>query len=293
MSWWSGLEQICRPDEPLAARTWYGLGGPARWFCMPRDERELATLLQRCAADGVAWRVLGRGANVLVRDEGVDAVVIHLTGPAWEEIRFDPPLVHAAAGVDFTKLVRTTLEAGLLGLEGLAGIPGSLGGVIRMNAGGKYGSISQYVHSVRLMQPDGTPLVRTAAELHFEYRRAVLDGCVVTGATLALTPGDCAAGLRRFREVWNEKHATQPPVSVRSAGCIFKNPPGDAAGRLIDAAGLKGTRCGGAEISRRHANFIEAHAGAQAADVLHLIDLARDRVREEFGIVLEPEVEIW
>ena len=293
MHWYSGLEAICQPEAPLAPHTWYGLGGPARWLLSPRSEEELATVLRRCTEHRVPWHVLVKGANVLVRDEGFAGAVIKLSEPAWEVTRFDDPRVHAAAGVDFPRLVRQTIARGLLGLEALAGIPGTVGGEVRMNAGGKHGYLAQFVTSASLMTPAGDVQVRSNSELGFGYRSTRLDGAIVLEATLVLTPGDVSAAMERFREIWNEKYATQPPVSAKSAGCIFKNPPGHAAGRLVDEAGLKGVRRGQAEISPRHANFIMAYPGARAADVLDLIALAQQRVRARTGIELEPEVDIW
>jgi UDP-N-acetylmuramate dehydrogenase len=293
MSWYSGLEAICRTDVPLAEHTWYGLGGNVRWLLTPRSEDELALLLQRCQAAELSWRILGRGANVLVRDEGFDGVVIKLSEPCWDQVRFEGAMVHAAAGADLPRLVREAVDHGLVGLENLTGIPGTLGGAIRMNAGGHRGCISQYLRDVRLMTPDGRMAVHPAAELGFAYRSNNIGDRVILGATLELQPGDRDAAMARFREIWNEKYSTQPPVAARSAGCVFKNPPGRAAGQLIDQAGLKGTRRGGAEISPRHANFILAHPGARSADVLDLIALAQDRVRSATGIALELEIEVW
>lgn len=293
MSWCSGLEAICRRDVPLRDYTWYGLGGPAAWLVTPRDEGELAQTLVQCTVARLPWRVLGRGANLLVRDAGFDGVVIRLSGPAWERTWFDPPHAHAGAGADFPKLVKQCVERGLLGLENLVGIPGSVGGAIRQNAGGRHGSVADYVHTVRLVRSDGSVRAHSAAELGFGYRRSQLDGGVVSAATFALQSGDSAAGLARYRALWNEKYASQPPLSAKSAGCVFKNPPGRAAGRLIDEAGLKGRRCGAAEISPKHANFIVAHPGATTQNVLDLITLARDRVFERTGIRLELELEVW
>jgi UDP-N-acetylmuramate dehydrogenase len=287
------LEAICQADVPLREHTWYGLGGPAAWLVTPRDESELATVLTRCAAAEMPWRVLGRGANLLVPDDGFEGVVIRLTGETWERVVFRPPLVEAGAGADFPKLVKQSLEQGLVGLENLAGIPGSVGGVIRQNAGGRHGTIADYVHQVRIFGPDGEVRVRGADKMDFAYRDCRLDGGIVLGATFELHSGDSAAALERHRAIWNEKYASQPPVSARSAGCIFKNPPGNAAGRLIDEAGLKGQRCGEAEISTKHANFIVAHPGATTRNVLDLITLAKDRVFERTGIRLELEVEVW
>jgi UDP-N-acetylmuramate dehydrogenase len=293
MSWCSGFEDICQTDTSLAEHTWYRLGGPARWLFTPRDEQELAGLLRRCAEHGVPWRVLGCGANVLVRDRGFEGAVIKLSQPAWQTVRFDDPFVHAAAGADFPRLVHDTLERGLVGLENLGGIPGTVGGAVRMNAGGRHGYVADYLRQVRLMSPDGQVQTRSADQLSFGYRTSRLNGCVVVAATFELKPGDRAAALDRYRRIWAERSASQPAFGSRSAGCIFKNPPGQAAGKLIDEAGLKGERRGGAEISRQHANFIVAHPGATAQAVLDLIALARERVRSQTGIDLELEVEIW
>lgn len=294
MPWFDGLEAICRTDVPLSEHTWYGLGGPASWLLTPRNEAELCEVLRRCAENHVPWRILGRGANVLVRDEGFDGAVIMLDGPAWEQISFDdPPRVRAGAGADFPRLVRETVQRGLAGLESLAGIPGTVGGAVRMNAGGTHGSVSDHVTSVRLVQPDGRAYDRPAAAIHFGYRSTRLDGAIIAAATFELKPDNDDTAPQRYRAIWNEKYSTQPPVSARSAGCIFKNPPGHAAGKLIDNLGMKGERSGGAEISPQHANFILAHEGARARDVLDLIQRARERVRQHTGVSLELEIEIW
>jgi len=293
MSWFNGLEARGKTDVPLAEHTWYGLGGPARWLFTPGSEEDLAALLQRCSAAAIPWRILGRGANVLVRDQGFDGAVIKLSAPFWDQLRFEDALAYAAAGVDLPRLVRESLDRGLVGLENLAGIPGTVGGAIRTNAGGRYGYIAEFVRDVRLMDSDGRACTHPASELGFAYRTSNISGRVITAATFQLQPGDRDAAMARFRHIWNEKYSTQPPVSAKSAGCVFKNPPGHAAGKLIDEAGLKGTRRGGAEISPRHANFILAHPGATAQDVLDLITLAKERVRSQTGIELELEVEVW
>ena len=293
MDWFNDFEAICQADVPLAEHTWYRLGGPARWLLTPRDEEELAAVLRRCAARNVPWRVLGRGANVLVRDTGFNGAVIALSHVYWEHVDFEPPFVHARAGVDLPRLVRSTVDRGLIGLEGLAGIPGTVGGATRMNAGGRHGCLADHLHTVRLLQRDGTAVIRPAAELGFGYRTSGLGDAVVTQVTLELQPGDREPAMERFRAIWNEKYASQPPVAARSAGCIFKNPPGHAAGRLLDEAGLKGQRHGGAEISPRHANFIIAHPGATSQDVLDLIALAKERVYGATGVELELELEVW
>lgn len=293
MSWCSDFEEIVRAEVPLRTYTWYQLGGPARWFCVPRDERELAAVLRRIREDRIPWRVLGGGANVVVRDEGFDGVVIHLRGPVFEKVEFVDEVVYTGAGADLPKLTRATIKRGLVGLEALAGIPGTVGGAVRMNAGGRHGEIGGLVREVRVLEPNGEIVARRAAEVGFAYRRTNLDGCVVLGVRLGLQREDAEWALERHRQIWNEKHENQPSIAARSSGCIFKNPPGQSAGRLLDEAGLKGVRVGGAEISTRHANFIVAGDDATADDVLKLIQLAKERVREARGVELQPEVDIW
>ena len=294
MTYFADFEEICQPDAPLAPLTWYKLGGPARWLLSPRDEAELSAVVLRCKEHDIQWRVLGWGANVLVRDAGVDGAVIRLVGPAWEELRWNDPAVYAAAGAGFPRLQRESAERGLAGFENLSGIPGTVGGLIRMNAGGRYGSIGEFVQDVRVMDARGRITVRTAAQVGFTYRHTELGACIVLGATFKLTPGDREAISTRARTIWTDKRASQPAVGLRSAGCIFKNPSVDRpAGLLLDRCGLKGTRLGRAEISTEHANFIVVHEGATAQHVLDLIALARDRVQENEGIALELEVETW
>jgi UDP-N-acetylmuramate dehydrogenase len=297
MSCLPGCEAICQADAPLSEHTWYKLGGPARWLLTPRDETELAAALACCRSAGVSWRLLGRGANVLVRDAGFDGAVIKLVGPAWEAVRWEESMVQAAAGADFQRLVRASVERGLGGLETLAGIPGSVGGIVRMNAGGKHGYISQYTRQARVMDGAGRIESWDARRIGFGYRHTEIDNVILLSAAFVLERGDREALWARFLDIWKEKSAEQPALGGRTAGCIFKNPliAGQRlpAGRLIDQAGLKGLRVGGAEISRKHANFIEAGPGAKAQDVIDLIELARQAVRQNAEIELEPEIEIW
>jgi len=292
MSWYSDFEPICRRNVPLRDHTWYRLGGPADYFFTPRDESQLAGLVACCNRHDIPWRILGRGANVLACDEGLRGAVIHLAGPEWERIEIDGFSIRAAAGADLQDLIRAAVASGLAGIEGLAGIPASIGGAVRMNAGGRYGSIADHLRTVRVLGRAGGITDRDADTLGFGYRTSNLDGDVATSATFHLTPGDTEALQARYRELWQEKAAAQPAVAVRSAGCIFKNAE-QPAGLLLDQAGLKGHRVGGAEISTRHANFILAHPDATARDVLDLITIARERVREHAGVTLQLEVDIW
>jgi UDP-N-acetylmuramate dehydrogenase len=294
MNCFAGFERICQVDVPLAAHTWYRLGGPARWLLTPRDEAELAEVLCRCREHGVPWRVLGRGANVLVRDEGFDGAVIRLVGGPWELVQWEGCAVSAGAGADFPALVAESTRRGLAGLENLAGIPGSVGGIVRMNAGGKHGYVGAVTESVRVMDAGGAVSARSAQEVGFAYRRTSLAEAIVLAARFVLKESAAGELCARVQAIWQEKRAAQPSLGARSAGCVFKNPsPKQPAGLLLDRCALKGVRVGGAEISPKHANFVVVHAGATARDVLDLIALAQERVRASAGVELELEVEIW
>ncbi len=306
MHCWTGCEAICQPEVALAPFTWYKLGGPAEWFLTPRDEIELSLVLRRCAEHQVPWRILGGGANLLVSDEGVRGAVIRLegesfcggggngTGRHWAlRSNADGNSVTLGGGVDLTRLIKHAAMNGWGGFERLAGIPGTVGGAIAMNAGGRWGAIGDLVRSVGVVDAAGLKAALSAADVGFEYRRTRLAGRIVCTAVLEFTPDEPRRTWERYLEVWNTKYATQPPVSERSAGCIFKNPPGQSAGALIDRAGLKGARRGGAEVSRRHANFIVAQRDASASDVLGLIETVRETVAREFGVRLELEIVVW
>jgi len=293
MSLFDDLPEICRRQVPLAAYTWFKLGGPAEYFLEPRSEEQLGLVVRRCRDSGTPIRFLGLGANVLVRDEGVRGVVVRLSADFFNQLIFDGDRLVAGGGVDLTRLVRTSVRRAMAGLETIAGIPGTVGGGIAMNCGGRYGEIAAAVRSVRVMGPDGQVYERERDDLEFGYRACRLAGDCVLSATFALQEADAGELDRRFREVWMYKQNTQPPLGVHSAGCIFRNPNGRSAGEVIDSAGLKGLRIGSALVSQRHANFILADEGGRAADVIELIAEVQRRVKDRFGIELEPEVKIW
>jgi UDP-N-acetylmuramate dehydrogenase len=292
MSSLADFSDVTRFDEPLAPRTWLRVGGPARRFVEPRSEDELAAVLNACRAEGTEWRLLGGGSNLLVRDAGVDGAVLHLSHPAFARIEIDGTTVRCGAGARLSQLVSQSVQAGLAGLEVLAGIPGTVGGALHGNAGGHGGDIGQFTTRVRVLSAAGELRDRTEDELTFGYRSSSLAGQTILVAEFRLQRDDPEAISQRMRKIWIAKKASQP-LTMQSAGCIFKNPRGLSAGQLVDQAGLKGTRIGGAEISDRHANFVVTHEGARADDVLQLIDLARSKVAEAFGVDLELEIEIW
>jgi UDP-N-acetylmuramate dehydrogenase len=286
------LDDIVEERAPLAPLTWYRIGGPARYLVRPRTPAELADVARRCAEHAVPMRVLGLGANLLVADEGVDGAVIRLDADHWRQVRVTGTTIEVGAGADLQKLVLRTVRAGLAGLECLAGIPGTVGGSVRMNAGGKFGDLGSVVSRVSVMDPAGNGFAREKGDLVFGYRSTNIAAPFVLGATLELEEDDPHRILRRTKEIWMYKRNTQP-LNTKSCGCVFKNPPGQSAGALIDAAGLKGTRVGGAEVSDKHANFVVAHPGCRSADVLGLIRLIRERVADRSGVELESEVQVW
>lgn len=292
MNWWSEFADSMQCDVPLGRQTWFRLGGPAKYLCRPRDSHELSELVRRVRSEALPLKVLGQGANVLIDDDGFEGVVLRLDQPAFKSIQREGTNFQVGAGVDLMPFSRHCSETGLSGLEGMAGIPASVGGAVRMNAGGRFGDFGDVVESVEVVCADGTFEQWDRAQLAFSYRESAVEDEIVTSARLKMQESDPVQTGARFAEYWQLKRESQPIVEC-SAGCIFKNPPGKSAGALIDRAGLKGTRMGGARVSERHANFIVADSGAKSADVLHLIDLIRERVVTEFATELQTEVDIW
>jgi len=292
MSLFSGLENICRDHVPLSGLTWYGLGGPARYLLRPTTEDQLTEIVHRCRENGVPMYVLGMGANLLVGEAGVNGAVIKLDGEHFSQIAIDGDRVVVGAAADLRRVIIRTVREGLAGLHCLAGIPGTTGGAIRMNAGGAWGDIGSLVQRVHVMDANGRVFCRERDELVFEYRRTSLADPLILGAEFQLTVSDPKQVLQQVREIWTYKKNTQP-LRVRSAGCVFKNPRGLSAGELIEQAGLKGTRIGGAVVSEHHAGFIVAEPKCTSQDVLRLIDLVRAQVHDRMGVELELEIDVW
>jgi UDP-N-acetylmuramate dehydrogenase len=279
-------------DHPLAPHTWYKVGGPARFFVRPRSLEELQFAARRCVAAGIPIYVLGLGANVLVADEGVPGAVFRLDDEHFRRVTRADTALQVGAGVDMQKLLLHSARQGLAGIECMAGIPGTIGGVVRMNAGGKFGDIGSRVLRVTVMDSHGTVFERTRDDLVFEYRRSNITAPFILDATLELEEDDPQRITDRTKEIWMYKRNTQP-LNTKSAGCMFKNPRGLSAGALIDQAGLKGLRVGGAEVSEKHANFLVAHPGCRATDIRELATLIRQRVLDKHGVELETEVQFW
>ncbi len=269
------------------------MGGRARYLFQPHDADQLASFLCRAADENIGVKVLGRGANVLVSDDGFDGVVVRLDSEEFRRENRRGERLEVGAGVDLMPLVRRCSRDGLSGLEGLAGIPATVGGAIRMNAGGPGAEMGDVVEEVRVLTSEKKIEVRNAEQIGFRYRHTDLEAAeIILSATLKLKEDDPRRVKSAFREHLERKQRTQP-LAEHSAGCIFKNPASKPAGALIDQAGLKGSRIGAAEVSSLHANFIVARSGATASDVLHLIDYVRERVLRLFDTELETEIEIW
>jgi UDP-N-acetylmuramate dehydrogenase len=278
-------------DRPIGPSTTYRVGGPARWFATVQSVDELVAVAH--ARAGVPVLVVGRGSNLLVCDAGFDGLVIQL-GEAFAgvEVLEDRRTVRAGGSASLPVVARRTVAAGLTGFEWAVGVPGSIGGAVRMNAGGHGADMAETLVGVRLVDlGTGEDVSVPTAELHLAYRSsAVRDDQVVVHADLVLAPGDTADGEAQMSEIvrWRREH--QP--GGQNAGSVFTNPPGDSAGRLIDAAGCRGLRAGTAEVSTKHANFIQADADGSADDVYALMVAVARRVRDAHGIDLHPETRL-
>jgi UDP-N-acetylmuramate--alanine ligase len=280
-----------RREEPLAPKTTMRVGGAARVYVEPATTDDLRTVWQESRRRGLPALMLGRGSNLIVPDEGVDGVVISLAAPVWSVYEARPNgRVWAGAGLRLKNLCGLAVTAGLTGFEFLEGIPGSVGGALRMNAGAMGGWMFDVVEELQLMLESGEIRTMRREELQVDYRHcAELKHAVALGALLRpASPGDSAAISRQIDTYRRKRQESQPREP--SAGCIFKNPPGTSAGRLIDQSGLKGARVGEAEVSPVHANFIVNCGHATAGDVLALVRHVRAEVRAKTGIELEPEV---
>ena len=286
------LETLLRRSEPLARRTTLRVGGPADIFVEPDSEHALRTVLEICSQTGVPLFVLGRGSNLLVRDGGIRGVVVSLAHTAFSAVEVQDGHIQAGAGAKLKLIATEARRAGLGGLEFLEGIPGSLGGALRMNAGAMKSWTFDVVERLRYATRDGEVHDVPAAEVPVTYRSCpLLKDAIAIGALLRAVPTDAEA-VKATMDAYSRKRWDSQPVQP-SAGCTFKNPsPTLPAGKLIDELGLKGTRVGAAMVSDVHANFFVNLGGAAARDVLDLIGLVRARARDARGVELETEVEI-
>lgn len=282
---------VIRRDEPMARHTTLRVGGPADVFVEPANEADLAAILKFCHERGVKFFILGRGSNLVVRDGGFRGVVIRLSSPEFSRIEVDGERIRAWAGAKQKDVAVAAKRAGLSGVEFLEGIPGSIGGALRMNAGAMGGETFNAVETVRVMAFAGNIRELTPKEMSVSYRCCELLKChVALGAVFKCAPAPREVIEARMKAFSEKRWSSQP--AAPSAGCMFKNPAAIPAGRLIDELGLKGMKIGGARVSLEHGNFLVNDGSATAKDVLALIERLQAEAQAERGIELHAEVEI-
>ena len=285
------LGALARREVPIGGLTTYRVGGAARLFCEPASEADLARLMAALAGSAVPLLVIGKGSNLLVADRGWDGLCVHL-GDAFANIEIDGSSVEAGGATAYPVLARRTALAGLSGMEWAVGIPGSVGGAVRMNAGGHGAETRDRLVSARLVDlRAGVDRWSPAPELHLAYRQSsITPSELVVAARFALDEGDASQSAVRIAEIVRWRRENQP--GGQNAGSVFTNPPGDSAGRLVDVAGLKGLRMGSACVSEKHANFIQADVSGSADDVRRLVQAVRRAVSDRLGVDLDVELQM-
>ena len=281
--------RVCE-EEPMAAHTTFRIGGAAEVFAAAETTEQAAAVIRLCCEHSIPLLVVGNGSNLLVSDNGIRGVVLHLSSNA---ITVNGTTVTAAAGVQLAKLCNAACETQLSGLEFAFGIPGTVGGGVYMNAGAYGGQLSDVLRSVTAVTPHGEIVTMTAEELELGYRHSVFmeNGYIITEATMELAAGD-AVTIRAAMNDYMTRRRDKQPLEYPSGGSFFKRPEGYFAGALIEQCGLKGFTVGGAQVSEKHAGFVINRGGATCADVMALSDAVTQRVKERFGVVLEREVQL-
>ena len=279
-------------DEDMKSHCSFRVGGPARLFVEAESERQLAAIVKALNELGAKSLVIGRGTNILVKDEGVNAVVIHM-GESFSRVYVTGNTVHAEAGASLAAIASAALQHGLTGMEFAHGIPGSLGGALMMNAGAYGGEMADIVEFVRYLDADGNIRECEAGDCRFAYRHSRFEEepCLILGARLRLAPGNKEAIAARMKEL-SEKRIASQPLDKPSAGSTFKRPATGYAAAMIDQCGLKGFTVGGAQVSEKHAGFVINAGDATFEDITALMGQVQQRVYERFGVMLEPEVRI-
>lgn len=288
-----------KSDEPLSRHTSYTIGGPADVLAWPADREDLRLLLQTIKTRNLRYFIIGAGTNLLVRDGGFRGVMIALhrmntikIEREYRSIGGSFVVVYAEAGASLAKLLSFSVEQGLTGLEFAAGIPGTVGGAVCMNAGTSLGEMGDVIESVTLISPEGELSTRSAEEMEFGYRMASIpEGHLVLEVRVVLRRDDKGKIKLRLKELLDARKQRQP-WGLPNAGSVFKNPQEESAGMLIESAGLKGRTIGGAQVSEKHANVIVNTGNAKAADVLALMEIVKEKVLEVSGVRLVPEIKI-
>ena len=293
MSYLDNLKSIVKGkilmNEPMSKHTSYRIGGPASAYITPNDKEDLAQILRFSHDHNIPAYFIGSGSNLLVSDNGIDGIVIS-PARSFKSLKITGTTIYAESGVMLGRLVKECIKNNLTGLESLVGVPGTLGGALIMNAGAFGGEISNYLESVEIMKMNGEITVYKTSDIRFSYRNSSFKkNEFILMAKFILTNEDPDV-IKKKKEIASSGRKTNQPLKYRSAGSVFKNPEKFPAGYLIDQAGLKGTKIGGAEISNHHANFFVNNGNASADDITQLIKLARKSVFEKFEIKLELEI---
>jgi UDP-N-acetylmuramate dehydrogenase len=284
--------EIVRARQSLAPFTSLKIGGPAEYLAEPRSAEELVGMMHFAAKAELPVRVLGVGSNVLVRDEGVNGVVLRLTPPVFTKISVEGRKMRAGGGADLGAVIAAAAKHHLAGLETLVGIAATIGGAVRCNAGDRTGEIGQYVRRVEVLDSKHAAVWREHEELSFRENRSNLDDPVILTAEFELETDHDDAIKKRMLKAWIMRKASLPH-SFEASARVFKNPRGLHAAQLIESAGLGKTQVGGASLSERNGNYVVAGPNAAARDVLRLIDLVRTKVREHSGVNLEQDILVW
>lgn len=287
-----GFETIIRENEPLAPYTRLRIGGVAEYFAEPTTVEELSALVKRFMEAEQPVRLLGGGSNLLVRDEGTPGLVIHLAAPVFCKLESTEDQIVAGGGTRLPHFVSMAIANGFEGTENLVGIPGTVGGAIHGNSGNQHAGIGRWVQEATALTRKGEIVTRQRDEMNFAYRESSLTELVIVDATFRFEKDDAAQLTRRMQKLWIVKRANEPGGN-ENAAYVFKDQGGEPAGRLIDLAGLRGTRMGEVEISSRDSNFFVAGPNASSEDVLRLIDLVKTRVADRLGINLEQSLVVW
>jgi UDP-N-acetylmuramate dehydrogenase len=283
---------ITQARQPLAPFTHLRIGGPAEYLVTPRTRDELARVVAACHAERIPLHVLGVGTNLLVRDEGVAGAVVRLTAQEFTRVTVAGKSVKAGGGASLFSVISAAALAGLAGFESLVGIPATVGGALRFNAGDKSGEIADPLVRVEVIDVTGKVAVREKRDIRFGEHASDLDDPVVLGVEFALEVDDPDAIVKRMRRAWINRKAEQP-LSHQLAVRVFRDPQGQSAAHLIEKAGLVRARVGAAEVSDRNANYIVAQPGTTARDVIALAAKVRDGVRSALGVALEQELKVW
>ena len=287
-----GFETIVRANEPLAPYTRLRIGGVAEYFAEPTTVEELAALIKRFMEAELPIRMLGGGSNLLVRDEGTPGLVIHLAAPAFCKLEAEQDKIFSGGGTRLSHFVSGAISEGFMGSENLVGLPGTVGGALHGNSGNQHAGIGDWIQKATVVTRKGEIVTRERSEMNFGYRESSLTELVIVDATFQFEKEDPEKLTRRMQTLWIVKRSNEPPIN-ENAVYVFKDQGGEPAGRLIELAGMRGTRIGDVEISAKDSNFFVAGPNASSDDVLRLVDLVQTRVSDRLGVELERSLVVW